>query len=244
MPDVHNWPPVKTRSELLTENRPVMLSRGLSGSPRFTQTKPTRRTWAVQVTGQSGDAHGQLEVLKQFLRAKVPLVRISPCGRHSRKAVASPNTVTPVVWKTTSGGAGVTWKTSSTGSTVSWYLRASVTGAGVSGSAFYVDLDGLTPGETIAIPGQLISVGSTQSHVINRAVAADDGTVRIYTLKQLPSFGALDLNAIEAVVMEILEPWPEPMQTVDNSYFFDFKMVEAFESDYADGVFTDVTIPW
>lgn len=241
MPDVYAWPPVGIVGHEHTIDRPGSMSRGLSGRAVYSQARPTRRLVTAEVSGIGPDlvGAGYVEQLKRMLDGKLPLVRMTPLPQHWIGATWRRGLTLgalPLNW--VAGAVPLNWTDGA--ATLTWTTGDTITGtSGGDGTWYFLDCTGLPPGALIA-PSEPVTVGSVTRHCI-RAVRADaSGAARIWLDGALSS-GAVVIGRQESIAF-LIEDYPRARQTADRDFVYRFELIEAFESEYADG-FTEVN-PW
>jgi len=100
--EVYSWPPVDLVGYETTISRPGSLSYGLSRTPYYSQTQPTRTRVTAVVAGIGRDLAGNayIEQLKALVDGKLPLVRMLPLPAAWLQAVRpiGPRGQLPLDW--------------------------------------------------------------------------------------------------------------------------------------------------
>jgi len=241
VPEVIAWPPLGITAYEHTLTRPVQRDTGLAGEPYLSQSLKTRRTYVARTSGIGGDRFGAgyVEILKHLLDGKLALVSVPTLPRVWMGAVRAmaDRGADQITWVTPPNA--VTW---SNGATVKWIDRnqiVAVSGLDRAGFA-YIDCTGLPVSQTVAAPGEAVSVAGETAYVLRPAKSNAEGEARVYLTSPLPS-GNVRIGVIEVRTFEIPE-FPRAQQPVNGDFFYEFQMREAFDDDFDTPL--EVINPW
>ncbi|GGX63316.1 hypothetical protein GCM10007385_35560 [Tateyamaria omphalii] len=231
MPDVIAWPPLGITAYEHTLTRPVQRETGLDGEPYLSQSLKTRRTYTARTSGIGPDRFGAgyVEILKHLLDGKLALVSVPTLPRVWMGAVrAMPDRgADQITWVTPP--EPVTWQD---GSAVGWINRDHIIAvAGADQSGFnYIDCTGLPVSQTVAAPGEAVSIAGDTAYVLRPAKSNEDGEARVYLTGPLTS-GNVRIGVIEVRTFEIPD-FPRAQQPVNGDFFYEFQMREVFDDDF------------
>lgn len=240
MPDVYDWPPVGILAHETTINRPGSSSRGLSGTPYYSQFQPTRTIYTATVSAMScaGAAGGYVEALKILLDGKLPLIRVRPRPRawqHATGAMGYLREPTYLTW--TAGEDPTAWQND--GDPLLWITAGIVGTAGTSGGWAFLDCTGFPPNRLVAIPSETVTVGGGTATVLRPATSDASGAARLWINTALES-GPVTLGETRRVFCA--PDLPRTTQPDFGDYAYTFEMFEVFETEFTEA-FTYLN-PW
>jgi len=227
MPNVYKFPPVGVTAYESSIDDPMYTSTGISGAPRYSQTRANRAVYFARVSGL-GDGTGYVESLKQLLKGKPPLVQVDtlPSVWWNKKRTQFVGGQ-QVVW--TSGGGTMEWTEG--GGEMVWYDNEPYLATAGAGDFPYIDIVGLPSGFEIS-PGEAVQLNGAVAYVLRPVVTNKAGT-RVYLTEALTD-GSVSIGQAVTRNFQLIER-PRAVQ-VPGAFSYDFDMREVFASDFSDGL--------
>lgn len=236
--DVYKFPPMEMAAYEHSQDDPMSISYGISGTPRGSQTRANRKIvrFATPSIGQDTDALGYIEALKHILSGKMNLIQVTlnPMQHWKRWQDAQVLPDSGLEW--TGPGEVIGWTDGGDG--LSWLETYSIAATSTSDGWPFLICTGMRPGDEVR-PGMAVQQGNDVAYVTRRGVVAADGGLNLYVSKPLAT-GQITIGARETRVF-LVQDLPIVTQTF-GAAAYEFFGIEVFEAEFEGGF--KVHDPW
>jgi hypothetical protein len=233
---------------------PIAESTSLLTGRRFvTAAKRRRRMASVRVSGLTQDGGGMMEVLKDYLRGGVNLVRLRSTRNVLMEAPMADNLrrLTVLDWTVGSTDNPLAWQVGTGPDPLRWVSGVVLPVVTLTDSAGYpaAQVSGLPPNRLIARAGEFlegyVDLNTRQARRIVRRVWSDASGVALVRLVEAFSIvptGGASFAAEDEGVFAHVGPLPRAQQPAFAEFSYDWEFREVF-ADEVTGGFTERN-PW